>query len=43
MDVLDGLPTNETDPLTLDYELIDKTWTPTAESQSMLESSLMSN
>lgn len=43
MDVLDGLPTNETDPLTLDYELIDKTWTPTAASQSMLESALMSN
>lgn len=43
MDTVDNLPTNETDPLTLNYELIDNTWTPTAESQSMLQAALMSN
>lgn len=41
MDVLDGLPANETDPITITYELVDNTWTPTAEGQQAINAALM--
>ncbi len=43
LDTLNSLTPVENAPVTLTYELIDNTWTPTADSQALLESSLMSN
>ena len=43
MDAINSLPTHENEPLQITYELIDNTWTPTADSASAVESALISN
>lgn len=43
MDAINSLPTHENEPLQITYELIDNTWTPTADSASAVENALISN
>ena len=43
MDTVNNLPIVENAPVTVTYELVDNTWTPTEESQTSLENALMSN
>lgn len=43
MGAVDGLTPVENEPITVTYELIDNTWTPTSDSMSNLESALMAN
>lgn len=43
MEAVNGLTPVENDPITVTYELIDNTWTPTDDSMANLEASLMAN
>ena len=43
MDSINGLSVHENDPIQITYELIDNTWTPSAESQTLIENALLSN
>lgn len=43
MDTLNSLEPVENAPITVTYELVDNTWTPTVDSQAELESALMAN
>lgn len=43
MDTIDGLSPVQTEPITIAYELIDRTWTPTEESQAAIDEALMTS
>lgn len=43
MEITDNLPTAQTSPIQIDYELIDNVWTPTDASQQDLETALMAS
>ena len=43
MDTIDGLSPVQTAPITISYELIDNTWTPTEESQAAIDEALMAS